>query len=223
MIKDGNVHRFAHHGYVYCMLLLDGAEHGQPLNDTLITGGGDGVIKLWSLDKENGSQPYERLDLDDGKDSSNPVLSIALDGTFLYGARGDGMINVWYLATRQLLRTIDTRVREDVLTLSVGGGCLYAGLVDGSIMVSLMPAVISAIADQCRRSIKDTSLLSSGKATTDGCYLRVSFITTSIEQSMSLEAMIILLPCGLATVARVLLLWRGQDEVRGLRLDAIET
>jgi di- and tripeptidase len=166
MIRPSNVQRFAHYGYVYCMLLVHEGDWDTKQGDTLISGGGDGIIKLWSLDGQDDGRPKEIGTLDDGRESGEPVLSLALDGTFLYGARVDGMINVWDLDTRQLLRTIDTTVREDVLTLSVGRGVVYAGLVDGSIMVrggSRLAAKHHSRA--CRLSIKDTTSCRDGGLT----------------------------------------------------------
>lgn len=117
------------------MLLAPGGVEAGQREETLITGGGDGVIKLWSLDGDDGGRPREVGILDDGKESGEPVLSIVLDGTILYGGRVDGWINVWDLETKQILRNIDTRIREDVLTLSVGRGLLFAALVNGTVLV----------------------------------------------------------------------------------------
>lgn len=129
-IGKETVRHFAHYGYVYCMLL---AREGIPERfgeDTLVTGGGDGAIKLWRLDPGKGGAIEELYSLDDGREEGHAVLSIALDGTFLYSSRSGGEVDVWDLETRQLLRNLKAH-RDDVLTICVGGGFLFSAAVTG--------------------------------------------------------------------------------------------
>ncbi|KAK7705960.1 hypothetical protein SLS57_009877 [Botryosphaeria dothidea] len=118
------IHQFAHYGYVYCMLLASGSVAGYADKEILISGGGDGVIKLWRLGQDAGGAIRELNALDDGREEGNAVQSMVLDGTFLYGGRPDGEINVWDLETKQLVRSLKTNV-GDVLTISIGGGFLF--------------------------------------------------------------------------------------------------
>ncbi|KAK8233372.1 hypothetical protein IWZ00DRAFT_52692 [Phyllosticta capitalensis] len=119
------IHQFAHYGYVYCMLLASGSIAGFADDEVLISGGGDGIIKIWGLDRENGGRIRELQQLEDGRDEGNPVQAIVLDGTFLYSGRPDGEINVWDLETKQLVRSVKTQV-GDVLSIVLGGGFLFA-------------------------------------------------------------------------------------------------
>lgn len=123
---------FAHNGYVYCMLLTKGAAAGLPYEEVLITGGGDGLVKLWSLQMDSNGRPQEIAAL--GEEDGDPVLSIIGDGTFLYSGRVDGVINVWDLETKQLLKVIKAG-DTDVLALSVGRGMLFSSFVDGTVKV----------------------------------------------------------------------------------------
>lgn len=116
------------------MLLASGSAAGITYHEVLITGGGDGLIKLWSLDAEHGGRIQEIGQLGDEDGNGDPVLSIALDGTFLYSGRADGIINVWDLETRQLLRSVEA-ADSDVSALSIGTGMLFASFVDGTVMV----------------------------------------------------------------------------------------
>lgn len=102
--------------------------------EVLISGGGDGAIKLWTIGGEDGTIS-ELHKLDDGRDEGDSVLSLVLDGTFLYAGRINGEVNVWDLETRQLVRNLRTKT-EDVLALSLGGGYLFCAGVSGTVDVS---------------------------------------------------------------------------------------
>jgi len=104
-------------------------------NECLISGGGDGNIKIWALNKQHGGAIRELHQLDDGREEGESVLSLALDGTFLYSGRVDGEINVWDLETQQLVRSLKAHT-DDVLSLCVGGGFLFGAGTTGVIEVS---------------------------------------------------------------------------------------
>ncbi|KAI6911250.1 glutathione degradosome [Hortaea werneckii] len=129
-IGKENVRHFAHYGYVYCMLLIRDGVPESAGNEVLITGGGDGVIKLWKLSRAQEGAPEELFALDDGREEGHSIHSIALDGTFLYSSRSGGEIDVWDLETRQLIRNLKAH-RDDVLTLTVGGGFMFSAAVTG--------------------------------------------------------------------------------------------
>jgi di- and tripeptidase len=119
------------------MLLVKGLKD-DPSEEVLISGGGDGAIKVWSLDKKGGGI-REMHKLDDGRDEGESVLSLALDGLFLYSGRLNGEVNVWDLETKQLVRSLKAQT-DDVLALSVGGGYLFCAGVTGIVEVCLVLA-----------------------------------------------------------------------------------
>jgi di- and tripeptidase len=131
-IDKENVRQFAHYGYVYCMLLAKDGVPENAGNETLITGGGDGMIKLWKLDEEENGAIVDFYTLEDGREEGHAILSIALDGTFLYAGRTGGEVDVWDLETRQLMRNIKAH-RDDVLTICVGGGYMFSGDIYGNV------------------------------------------------------------------------------------------
>ncbi|KAK5123570.1 hypothetical protein LTR85_002608 [Meristemomyces frigidus] len=129
-IDKENVKHFAHYGYVYCMQLVKEGVPESAGSEVLITGGGDGVVKLWKLNASKGGALEELFQLDDGREEGHSVLSIAIDGTFLYSGRSGGEVDVWDLETRQLVRNLKAH-RDDVLTICVGGGFMFSAAVTG--------------------------------------------------------------------------------------------
>lgn len=125
-IDKQDVHQFAHYGYVHCMLLGTGILPEAPSEEVLVSGGGEGRIVLWRIDAEHGGAISSIYTLEDDREEGDSILSIARDGTFLYAGRFDGEVNVWDLETRQLVRSLKADT-GDVLTLSLGSGCLFAG------------------------------------------------------------------------------------------------
>lgn len=109
------------------MLLSRGLNADDADAETLISGGGDGIVKLWSLDSDESGALSEESLLENGDGS---VLSMALDGTVLYIGRLEGDVNVWDLDTRQLIRTVKA-YNADVLALAIGYGLLFSGGSNG--------------------------------------------------------------------------------------------
>ncbi|OAQ82419.1 beta-Ala-His dipeptidase [Purpureocillium lilacinum] len=138
-IDAGSVRPFAHYGYVYCMLMAKGPTvEVDADDDVLISGGGDGTIKLWRL----GSSSKDRRHDEDGEhggidelmtlgtDDAESVLSLALDGSFLYAGKLDGIVELWDLDTTQRLRVIKAH-EGNVMSLQMGWGYLWTGSTDG--------------------------------------------------------------------------------------------
>lgn len=109
------------------MLLARGLSRDNADAEILISGGGDGTINLWHLDRAAGGAIAKPQSLENG---DNSVLTMTLDGTFLYSGRLDGDINVWDLDTRQLIRSVKAH-NADVLTLAVSGKLIISGGANG--------------------------------------------------------------------------------------------
>jgi di- and tripeptidase len=143
-IDDQSVREFAHFGYVYCMLMARAPTiRVEPDEDVLISGGGDGTIKLWRLpsheDTTNGAGGHPSAGIQEimmlGTDEGESVLSLAIDGSFLYSGKIDGVIELWDLDTKQKLRVIKAH-RADVMTLQMQWGFLWSAAANGSATVS---------------------------------------------------------------------------------------
>ncbi|KAF2485583.1 hypothetical protein BDY17DRAFT_293926 [Neohortaea acidophila] len=128
-IDRQNIIHFAHYGYVYCMLLASSLPGSASNQEVLVTGGGDGVVKVWALDPETGA-PSELFDLEDGREEGHSILSISLNDSFLYSGRSGGEVDVWDLETRQLIRNLKAH-RDDVQTVLVGGGFMFSAAITG--------------------------------------------------------------------------------------------
>ena len=93
---------FSHHGYIYAMLLVKGLVESSPSEETLLTGSGDGQVKIWRLGIHPDAEPMQAGKLN----NADPVLSLAVDGSFLYVGVSGGALNIWNLDSRQLVRRI---------------------------------------------------------------------------------------------------------------------
>lgn len=150
-IDSGAIRNFAHNGYVYCMLMAKGPTvEADDDDDVLISGGGDGTIKLWNIvdskhgisgdDLESGIQEIMTL----GTDDAESVLSLTIDGSFLYAGKLDGVVELWDLDTAQKLRVIKAH-DSDVISLQMAWGYLWAASTNGwaSVRVSLLPTRVT--------------------------------------------------------------------------------
>ena len=140
-IAQGAICQYAHFGYVYCMLIAKGPTVlVEADEEMLITGGGDGTIKLWKLggdlvedgNPEDGIKEIATL----GQDDAESVISIAIDGSFLYSGKLEGFIELWDLDTEQKLRVIKAH-NDDVMTLQMGWGYLWSASAVGTACVGL--------------------------------------------------------------------------------------
>lgn len=142
-MDKAHMRQYAHYGYIYCMLLVKGATRLVDSDeDVLISGGGDGTIKIWKLAHENqGIKELACL----GQDDAESVLSMAVDGSFLYSSKLDGIIELWDLDTKQKLRVIKAH-RGDVMTLQMAWGYLWSAGSTGFARVSShLPRLIAKL------------------------------------------------------------------------------
>ncbi|CAO3673109.1 unnamed protein product, partial [Umbelopsis vinacea] len=126
VVRDSNVQVNAHDGYVYCLAL----EYDLPNIDgeVLISGSGDGDVKLWRITNEG----LDNLHTLKGS-SDKGILTIALmdDGYLFCGVQG-GNIQIWDLETHQMIRSIMAH-NDDVLSLCVKNHDVFSASADGTI------------------------------------------------------------------------------------------
>ena len=140
-IEKDHIVQFAHYGYVYCMLLMRGLNSSHRHDEVLISGGGDGSIKLWSLNPDAEGAISELKVMENGDAS---VLTLALSDALLYSGKLEGHFDVWDLETYQLVR----RVRaypEDILTIAVGHELIFTGNCEGIMKVRNISRVFNVV------------------------------------------------------------------------------
>ncbi|KAK4112237.1 glutathione degradosome [Canariomyces notabilis] len=138
-IDPGAIRQYAHYGWVFCMQIAKGPTVlGGPDEEFLVSGGGDGTIKLWRLaDHGPDYDGDERVtgDIEEmmvlGDDNSESVMSLAIDGSFLYAGKLQGIIELWDLDTKQKLRVIKAHDGA-VNSLNMSFGLLWSAGTGGS-------------------------------------------------------------------------------------------
>lgn len=145
-MESSAIKPFAHNGYVFCMLMAKGPTvEVDEDDDVLISGAGDGTIKLWALSKgsrhglDDGEPDVGGIDeiMTLGSDDGESILSLALDGSFLYAGKLDGLVELWDLDTAQRLRSIKAH-DYDIMSLQMGWGYLWTASSDGWANVSVL-------------------------------------------------------------------------------------
>lgn len=85
-----------------CLAILQGhtslVGQLQMRGDTLVTGGSDGSVRVWSLEK---MAPIHRLAAHD-----NSVTSLQFDDTRVVSGGSDGRVKIWDLKTGHLVREL---------------------------------------------------------------------------------------------------------------------
>lgn len=128
VIREKNVCSNAHDGYLYCLLHAKDVPNME--GEVLISGSGDGDVKIWAIET-NGIKLVHTL-------KGNPdkgVLCLALsdDGYLFCGVQG-GDVQIWDLETHQMIRSVMAHT-DDVLAVSIKGPGFVSASADGSIKI----------------------------------------------------------------------------------------
>lgn len=113
------------------MIIVQGLIESAPSEEVLLTGSGDGSVKLWRLTHEKNGAPIPWFELENGDDA---VLSLAIEGSLLYCGLAGGALNIWNLDSRQLVKQI-TEHQGDLWALDIMDGVAIAGDAEGVIKV----------------------------------------------------------------------------------------
>ncbi|OAP56311.1 hypothetical protein AYL99_09490 [Fonsecaea erecta] len=118
---------YAHKSYIYSMLLVKGLFTPGKDEEVLITGAGDGVIKLWSIDDLAESGPKQITKF---KNADSNVLSLSYRGSFLYAGLSDGRAHIYNLASNQLVQKLQVG-HGDVSQILVSPESILCGTSQG--------------------------------------------------------------------------------------------
>lgn len=118
---------YAHASYIYSMLLVKGLFNDDESREVLVTGGGDGSIKLWTFS----SSGQLKLAAEYENEESS-VLSMTFGGLFLYAGMSDGYVHVYNLASSQLVHKIQAGP-DDVTSIQVLAGMPLIGTSLGQV------------------------------------------------------------------------------------------
>lgn len=149
-LDQGAKLQFAHTGFIFCMIIATGPTVRVDADEeVLISGGGDGIIKVWRLRHEEEYDDLEEWEAWEkrefmvlGEEDLQSVMALAIDGSFLYSGKKKGIVELWDLDTKQKLRVIKAH-RGDTMTLHLEWGYLWSAAATGSAAVSfIMPLKI---------------------------------------------------------------------------------
>ncbi|KAI9476215.1 MAG: hypothetical protein EXX96DRAFT_601897 [Benjaminiella poitrasii] len=128
VVREKNVCSNAHDGYVYCLLHSNDVPNVE--GEVLISGSGDGDVKIWTIEK-NGIQLSHVLK--GNPDKGILCLTLSEDGYLFCGVQG-GDVQIWDLETHQMIRSVMAHT-DDVLAIAIKGSGFVSASADGSIKI----------------------------------------------------------------------------------------
>jgi di- and tripeptidase len=123
---------FSHYGYIYAMALVRGLIESTASEEVLLTGSGDGTVKIWRLSPQANGAPLQLAKLNNGSDA---VLSIDIEGPLLYCGLENGSLNIWNLESSQLVKQMASHSGE-LWTIDIFKGFTLTGDSTGVVKVS---------------------------------------------------------------------------------------
>ncbi|KIW72830.1 hypothetical protein, variant [Phialophora macrospora] len=126
-VPSQNYLPYAHKSYIYSMLLVKGICARDKDEEVLITGGGDGTVKLWMIDNLASSGPTQITKF---KTPELSVLSLSYRGLFLYAGLSDGTANIYNLASNQLVQRLQVG-HGDVSQIILSKESILCGTSEG--------------------------------------------------------------------------------------------
>lgn len=120
-----NIYNNAHVGYIYSLMLCD-INIDNVKKQMLVSGSGDGTIKIWNIEDKNVIL-HKTLE-----GQVNNIFCLDYDNEFLFSGNQDGYISVYDVGTFDRHRVLNNH-KEEVLSLLVFNGFIFSASIDGSI------------------------------------------------------------------------------------------
>ncbi|QEU58373.1 Dug2 [Kluyveromyces lactis] len=137
-VPSSNILPFAHNGFVYSIVKLESHRDTLPIYldlkpdvQYIISGGGDGVSKLWSLHVDPADDQSVKICLVTELDNDEPVLTQFVEFPFLYVGLTDGLLKIWDLNTNQSVSTLQSDDTSDITSLAVCQDQIFASQREG--------------------------------------------------------------------------------------------
>lgn len=134
-VPSQNILPYAHNGFIYSIVKMD-RPNSAILPSTLdneiprvITGGGDGISKIWCLKDDSSGEISLRLVTE--LDNDEPVLCQVVEFPFLYVGLTGGLVKIWDLNTNQLVSTLKSGDESDITSLVVFDDHIFASQQHG--------------------------------------------------------------------------------------------
>ncbi|CAG8662244.1 15943_t:CDS:10, partial [Acaulospora morrowiae] len=122
LIDESRIHLYCHNGYIYALALGKNKD-----GEILISGSGDGDVKVWSIRKDS----MDLLKILKGTEDSG-ILTLALHDELIFCGVQNGNIKIYDLDTYQHVRSLMAH-DDDVLALAIHENYLFSGSADGTI------------------------------------------------------------------------------------------
>ena len=136
-VPSANILPYAHNGFIYSIVKLDSIRQKLPIYldvepglQYVLSGGGDGMSKVWSL-KFNPTSQHTSLCFITELDNIEPVLSQVIEFPFLYVGLTNGILKIWDLNTNQLVSTLYSDDKSDITSLAVFQDHVFASQQHG--------------------------------------------------------------------------------------------
>lgn len=142
-IPNKNYLPYAHKSYIYSMLLVKGLFNHDRDEEVLITGGGDGTIKLWSIDALSSFGLTQTTKF---KNPNSNVLSLCSRASFLYAGLSGGTAHIYNLASSQLVHKLQVG-HGDVSQILMSRFSILCGTSQGWVKVDLFTVWKRCFAD----------------------------------------------------------------------------
>lgn len=128
VIREKNVRSNAHDGYLYCLLHARDVPNME--GEVLISGSGDGDVKIWAIEQNDIRLVHT---LKGNPDKGVLCLALSEDGYLFCGVQG-GDVQIWDLETHQMIRSVMAHT-DDVLAVAMKGSGFVSASADGSIKI----------------------------------------------------------------------------------------
>jgi di- and tripeptidase len=131
-IPSQNYLPYAHKSYIYSVLLAKGVCTPDKDDEVLISGAGDGTIKIWATGDPTSSGPRQITKF---KTPGASILTLSQRSLFLYAGLSDGVALIYNLTSNQLVQKLQVG-HGDVSQITLSAESVLCGTSEGWVKVT---------------------------------------------------------------------------------------